>query len=236
MIEGEITVEGSDAKYLKWVDENEELVAIGDSFQFTMPAKDTVITPCIVDKTVVTVETDPEGASGVSGNEIGCYLPGTMLNLGVDEYKILGDGDSRYYFENWTINGNVIGESTNLKYTVTDDDVTIMANYVKQHKFTTSSSDTSMGTTNSISVWVEEGSQTPTRTASPKYDYILFDCWKIDDVVVVDEGGIPYGNTISITMPNGPLHLIAYFSMMTHEVMANTEPEGKGVTLSLIHI
>ena len=159
-----------------------------------MPAKDTIITPFTMDKTKVSVETNPLNASEIGGDGAGYYEPGDVINVSVVSTRLFNENNSKYTFENWTLDNSVISENTELEYTVTEDDVTLVANYMTEHKFGAISSNTSLGTvSSSLQPWVKVGDMTPSRTATPNKSYSVFNHWTLDDEIVVDEGGTPYG-------------------------------------------
>lgn len=124
-------------RFTGWKDEDGNVLSTSTSFNYTMPSKDVTVTatfvydpsnpgepstPVFKNESRIDFAVNPPDGGYFSGNYAGTYEVGTNHSFSVRT-------NSGYRFVNWTRNGEVVGASSTLKYTVPKGDHTLVANF-----------------------------------------------------------------------------------------------------------
>lgn len=124
-------------RFVGWEDEEGTQLSTSQSFTYIMPSRDVTVTahfvydpdnpeepstPVFKDVSEISFEINPSNAGYFSNNYKGEYEVGTTHNFTVNSY-------SEYRFINWTRDGEVVGTSRTLTYTVPKGDHTLTANF-----------------------------------------------------------------------------------------------------------
>ncbi len=157
----------------------------------------------------ITASTNPTGAGTISGT--GEYNYGASCTLTVTP-------NEGYTFVNWTKDGQVVGTSTSITFTVTGD-ADYVANFnTNSYEITTSTNPTGAGTVTGTGEYNYGASCTLTVTPNEGYTFVN---WTKDGQVV--------GTSTSITFTvTGDADYVANFNTNSYEITASTNPNGAG--------
>ena len=194
--------------FVNWTKDG-QLVGTSTSITFTVTGDADYVANFITNTYEITASTNPTGAGTVTG--AGEYNYGASCTLTVTP-------NEGYTFVNWTKDGQVVGTSTSITFTVTGD-ADYVANFnTNSYEITASTSPTGAGTVTGAGEYNYGASCTLTVTPNDGYTFVN---WTKDGQVV--------GTSTSITFTvTGDADYVANFNTNSYEITASTNPTGAG--------